>query len=78
MRSLMRLISFAQPRRSLGYREAEVLGDGPLGPAGTLFRGHEFHYADTAPGASGERLFRSAATGVDNTPPDVPNLDQTR
>jgi len=55
--------SFAQPRRSLGYREAEVLADGPLGPAGSRFRGHEFHYADTMPGASGERLFRSAAAG---------------
>lgn len=29
----------------LGYREARILSDGPLGPAGTLLRGHEFHYS---------------------------------
>ncbi len=29
---------------SLGYREAEILVPSPLGPAGTMARGHEFHY----------------------------------
>jgi cobyrinic acid a,c-diamide synthase len=29
----------------LGYREATLLADGPLGRAGTILRGHEFHYA---------------------------------
>jgi cobyrinic acid a,c-diamide synthase len=34
------------PRRTaLGYREARTLADGPFGPAGTLLRGHEFHYS---------------------------------
>jgi cobyrinic acid a,c-diamide synthase len=43
--------SFAQRRLHLGYREARLLADGPLGKAGTLLRGHEFHYAAlTAPG----------------------------
>jgi len=37
--------SFAARRLHLGYREAAVLSDGPLGPAGTRLRGHEFHYA---------------------------------
>ncbi len=37
--------SFARRRLHLGYREARLLADGPLGPAGTLWRGHEFHYA---------------------------------
>lgn len=30
---------------ALGYREARMLLETPLGPAGTLARGHEFHYS---------------------------------
>ncbi len=37
--------SFAAPRLTLGYREAELLADCALGPAGTRLRGHEFHFA---------------------------------
>ncbi|MCQ8277082.1 cobyrinate a,c-diamide synthase [Acetobacteraceae bacterium KSS8] len=37
--------SFAKRRMHLGYREATLLGDSTLGPAGTTLRGHEFHYA---------------------------------
>lgn len=37
--------SFAGRRLNLGYREARLLCDGPLGSAGTVVRGHEFHYA---------------------------------
>ena len=37
--------SFADPQRHLGYRRATLLICGPLGRAGTRFRGHEFHYA---------------------------------
>jgi cobyrinic acid a,c-diamide synthase len=37
--------SFAERRLNLGYREARLLSDGPLGSAGTIVRGHEFHYA---------------------------------
>jgi cobyrinic acid a,c-diamide synthase len=37
--------SFARPRLHLGYREAMLVDDGPLGAQGTIFRGHEFHYA---------------------------------
>jgi cobyrinic acid a,c-diamide synthase len=37
--------SFAQRRLHLGYRAATLLADGPLGPAGTVLRGHEFHHA---------------------------------
>jgi cobyrinic acid a,c-diamide synthase len=33
-------------RRSLGYREATLSEDTPLGPAGLTLRGHEFHYSD--------------------------------
>jgi len=37
--------SFATRKLHLGYREARLLADGPLGPAGSTIRGHEFHYA---------------------------------
>jgi cobyrinic acid a,c-diamide synthase len=43
--------SFARRKLHLGYREARLLADGTLGAAGTLIRGHEFHYAtQIAPG----------------------------
>ncbi|HMR33143.1 MAG TPA: cobyrinate a,c-diamide synthase [Geminicoccaceae bacterium] len=43
--------SFARRRLHLGYREARLLADCPLGPAGAEVRGHEFHYAHvTDPG----------------------------
>ncbi|MCK6521382.1 cobyrinate a,c-diamide synthase [Myxococcota bacterium] len=32
--------------RSLGYREVTTTTDTPLGPAGTTFRGHEFHHSE--------------------------------
>jgi cobyrinic acid a,c-diamide synthase len=37
--------SFAKRRLQLGYREATLLSDTPLGRAGAVIRGHEFHYA---------------------------------
>ncbi len=38
-----------QPRlASLGYREIRLLSDTPIGPAGTIARGHEFHYSKWA------------------------------
>jgi cobyrinic acid a,c-diamide synthase len=37
--------SFAHRRLHLGYRQARLLADGPLGTAGARLRGHEFHYA---------------------------------
>jgi cobyrinic acid a,c-diamide synthase len=43
--------SFAQRKLHLGYREARLLHDSPIGPAGAVLRGHEFHYAAlNAPG----------------------------
>jgi cobyrinic acid a,c-diamide synthase len=41
-------------RLTLGYREARALSCSPLMQAGTLARGHEFHYSVVEPGA-GER-----------------------
>jgi cobyrinic acid a,c-diamide synthase len=37
--------SFAKRALHLGYREARLLADGPLGKASSRVRGHEFHYA---------------------------------
>lgn len=58
MAGLLPLVSsFAQPRLHLGYRQAALLGNGALGPAGSRFRGHEFHYAETIDEGPGEALF---------------------
>ncbi|MBC7906591.1 MAG: cobyrinate a,c-diamide synthase [Rhodospirillaceae bacterium] len=48
--------SFAQRRLHLGYRQARLVADGPLGAAGQTYRGHEFHYA-TIVAETGEPLF---------------------
>jgi cobyrinic acid a,c-diamide synthase len=37
--------SFARRKLQLGYREARLLVDSPIGSAGSVVRGHEFHYA---------------------------------
>jgi cobyrinic acid a,c-diamide synthase len=48
--------SFARRKLHLGYREARLLCDGPIGPAGAVLRGHEFHYATLAAAGNDERL----------------------
>lgn len=35
-------------RKALGYREVLITDDSLLGPAGTIARGHEFHYSEMA------------------------------
>ncbi|MEX2372539.1 MAG: cobyrinate a,c-diamide synthase, partial [Dehalococcoidia bacterium] len=37
--------SFAKRKMNLGYRQATLAHDGPLGARGDVIRGHEFHYA---------------------------------
>lgn len=49
--------SFAAPRLHLGYRQGTLLADSPLGKAGGVFRGHEFHYAAVVSEGGGESLF---------------------
>jgi cobyrinic acid a,c-diamide synthase len=49
--------SFADRRLHLGYRDAWLAGDCPLGRRGARFRGHEFHYARTLREGPGEPLF---------------------
>jgi cobyrinic acid a,c-diamide synthase len=48
--------SFAERRLHLGYRCATLLESGPLGAAGTSFRGHEFHYATVVREAGADPL----------------------
>jgi len=48
--------SFAKRKLQLGYRTAQLLGDGALGRKGAILRGHEFHYA-TLTSASGDDSF---------------------
>ncbi|NIR28643.1 MAG: cobyrinate a,c-diamide synthase [Gammaproteobacteria bacterium] len=51
--------SFEQPGLTLGYRELELLVDTALGPAGTRFRGHEFHCARLLTDEGASRLFHA-------------------
>jgi cobyrinic acid a,c-diamide synthase len=37
--------SLADPDPRIGWRRVELVEDGPLGPAGAAYRGHEFHLA---------------------------------
>lgn len=62
--------SFKIRKRQLGYRRIATLADTALGPAGSRFRGHEFHYSvqmsATEPASA---LFQAQdATGADLGP----------
>ena len=57
MAGLLPLVtSFAERRLHLGYRILDLAAASPLGPAGTRFRGHEFHYASILAEGAAERL----------------------
>jgi len=70
MAGLLPLVtSFAARRRHLGYRILRLAAGAPLGAAGALFRGHEFHYASIVSEGPAEPLFdvqdvEGAALGV--------------
>lgn len=53
--------SFADRRLHLGYRRARLAADGPLGPAGSVVAGHEFHYARLTGSDAGDPLFEAVA-----------------
>jgi cobyrinic acid a,c-diamide synthase len=56
--------SFAARKLNLGYREARLLADSALGRAGSVIRGHEFHYATLiSPGADEAFLELTDAQG---------------
>ncbi len=61
--------SFAERRLHLGYRQAVLSGDGPLGAGGTAFRGHEFHYATVIEEGAAEPLFACRDAGGHDTGP---------
>ncbi len=51
--------SFAERRLHLGYRRTALAAATPLGAAGTVWRGHEFHYASILSEGPGEALFEA-------------------
>lgn len=58
--------SFAKRRLHLGYRRAVLNRDSPFGATGTIFTGHEFHYAAVLDEPAGLSLFSlSDARGQD-------------
>jgi cobyrinic acid a,c-diamide synthase len=56
------MTSFAKRKIHLGYRQARLLADCPLGTTGTVIRGHEFHYAQTI-GAGNDQPLAELADG---------------
>ncbi len=48
--------SFAKRRMNLGYRQATLLDDCPIGAKGNVIRGHEFHYARLTDAGSDQPL----------------------
>jgi len=48
--------SFARRRLHLGYREAALLAECPIGTAGAVLRGHEYHYATITEAGADEPL----------------------
>ena len=59
-------------RLSLGYRSARTLVPTPLGPVGTLLRGHEFHYSTMEP--AGDALHVTGRHGEGNTGFATPSM----
>ena len=46
-------VRMREPRMALGYTEVAFAADTPVGPAGTVARGHEFHYSWLEPAPAG-------------------------
>jgi cobyrinic acid a,c-diamide synthase len=61
--------SFAARKLHLGYRRLVTRAASPLGPAGTAYTGHEFHYASLCGAAAGDALFDAADSRGDALPP---------
>ncbi|HAA90870.1 MAG: cobyrinic acid a,c-diamide synthase [Rhodospirillaceae bacterium] len=59
--------SFAKPKLHLGYRRAAAKSQTPLGPVGTRFTGHEFHYSTAQhPSGNAKALFACEdSSGID-------------
>ena len=50
-------------KRSLGYREVEVIGGCPFIERGQRIRGHEFHYSETTPHERIPRTYKMTGAG---------------
>lgn len=57
-------------RKALGYRQVTLTADSPLGPAGTVARGHEFHYSETEIPEEVERCYRLCNPGGEDLGPE--------
>ncbi|HZQ36059.1 MAG TPA: cobyrinate a,c-diamide synthase [Dehalococcoidia bacterium] len=55
--------TLSQSRITLGYRELRALKPGPVGPAGTRLRGHEFHWSVSAELAAEDAVYAAAVDG---------------
>ncbi|MFE1599999.1 cobyrinate a,c-diamide synthase [Methylobacterium sp. ID0610] len=60
--------SYARRKLHLGYRIATLLADGPLGPAGAVRVGHEFHYASESTAAPEEGMALARVTDGEGRP----------
>ncbi|WP_075214811.1 cobyrinate a,c-diamide synthase [Mongoliimonas terrestris] len=61
--------SYARRKLHLGYRVATLTADTPLGPAGSVLTGHEFHYASvTSPAPTPGEAF-ATVTDAHGSPP---------
>ncbi len=61
--------SFVERRLHLGYRRVTLTRDGPLGKAGAVFRGHEFHYGRATGEDSSAFLFECSGAAGHALPP---------
>jgi len=61
--------SSAARRLRIGYRKLTLKRDGPLGPAGRRFRGHEFRHCDLVDDAPAPALFDGATAAGRLLPP---------
>lgn len=59
--------SFARRKMNLGYRTATLAADCGLGAKGTLFKGHEFHYASVTT-AGADAAFATTQDAYDAVP----------
>ena len=57
-------------RKALGYRQVTLTADSPLGPAGTVARGHEFHYSETEMPEEVARCYRLCRPGGEDLGPE--------
>jgi cobyrinic acid a,c-diamide synthase len=55
-------------RKALGYREIETVAASPLGPAGLVGRGHEFHYSELDATNDACTMVYAAAPRSDSAP----------